>query len=165
MFAKLNMFIGLLLISAVTVASPEIHSWEERGAKVLFVQAPELPMVDISVVFNAGAARDGKMSGLAKLTNAMLDEGAAEMNADQIADSFAAVGAKYSGSSERDMAVLELRSLTEPAVFNNALATFATVVSKPTFPESSFNRLKQQLLRGLEAEKQSPDALAAREFY
>ena len=46
-------------------AAPEIETWETaNGAKVLFVAAPDLPMLDVRVVFDAGSARDGDRSGL-----------------------------------------------------------------------------------------------------
>ena len=43
-----------------------IETWQtDNGAKVFYVPAPELPIVDIRVVFNAGSARDGDKAGLA----------------------------------------------------------------------------------------------------
>jgi len=166
MFTKKWLLIISFLISFPVFATPEIEHWQTSNeSKVYFVNAPELPMIDIKVVFNAGAARDGDLPGIAKMTNAMLDEGTAGMDADQIATAFANVGANYSASSERDMAVLSLRSLTEQQALTQALNTFTEVLSSPSFPNQSFQRIQQQLLTGLQAEKQSPSALAARAFY
>jgi zinc protease len=166
MFTKKWLLIISFVISFPVFATPDIEHWQTSNeSNVYFVNAPELPMVDIKVVFNAGAARDGDLPGTAKMTNAMLDEGAAGMNADQIATSFANVGANYSASSERDMAVLSLRTLTEDIALTEAVAMFTKVLSSPSFPQQSFQRIQQQLLTGLQAEKQSPSALAARTFY
>ncbi|WP_438971067.1 M16 family metallopeptidase [Methylophaga sp.] len=166
MFTKFFAIVITLIISTPVFASPEIQHWKtDNGARVYFVNAPELPMVDINVVFNAGGARDGDLPGIAKMTSAMLDEGAADMNADQIATAFASVGAKYSASSQRDMAVVSLRSLTEQKAFSQALNMFSSVLHTPSFPEASFERIQQQLLTGIQAEKQSPSALATRAFY
>lgn len=166
MFTKKLLFIVALLINSSAFATPDIQHWQtDNGAKVYFVNAPELPMIDIKVVFNAGSARDGVLPGTARMTNAMLDEGAADLDADEIATKFASVGANYAASSERDMAVLSLRSLTEDKAFTQAMDVFATVLSSPTFPQQSFQRIQQQLLTGLQAEKQSPSALASRAFY
>ncbi len=166
MSIKKWIFVISLLFSSSLFASPDIEHWiTNNGARVYFVNAPELPMVDVNIVFNAGAARDGEYPGLAKLTNAMLDEGAADLDADAIADTFSSVGANYSASSERDMAVLSLRTLTEKKAFDTALNMFAEVIAKPSFPESSFLRIKQQLLTALQAEKQSPQSIATRTFF
>ena len=73
-------------VAAAVDAAPDIRNWTTgKGAKVLFVAAPELPMVDIRLVFRAGAARDGVQGGVASLTNALLDQGAGGLDADQIA--------------------------------------------------------------------------------
>lgn len=166
MFAKPFILIISFVVSAAAWANPDIQHWQtDNGAEVYYVPAPELPMVDISVVFNAGAARDADKPGRAKMTAAMLDEGAAGMNADQIATAFADVGAKFSASSERDMAVFSLRSLTEEMAFEQALTTYSQVLSQPDFLQAPFVRVQQNLLTGLQAENQSPKAIATRAFY
>lgn len=163
---KIVLFLSALFVASLVQASPQIQHWQtSNGARVYFVAAPELPMLDISVIFDAGAARDGDLSGIALLTNAMLNEGADDLDTDQIASAFADVGAKYGASSERDMALVSLRSLTAEPVLTKALTTFTKVLTSPTFPEDSFERLKKQVLIGLRAEKQSPSALANRAFY
>jgi zinc protease len=166
MFVRAFVCIVALSLSAASWASPDIQQWTtDNKTSVYYVHAPELPMVDISVVFNAGAARDADKPGLAKMTAAMLDEGAGSLDADAIATTFASVGAKYAASSERDMAVFSLRTLTENKAFNTALGMFNTVLSQPTFPADAFERTQQRLLTGLQAEKQSPQAIATRAFY
>lgn len=166
LFARAFVVVLTVVISASAWASPDIEHWTSANdAQVYYVHAPELPMVDIKVVFNAGAARDAGKPGLARITSAMLDEGAAGMDADQIATAFASVGANYGGSSQRDMAMFSLRSLTDDKAFNTALDTFAKVLSSPEFPEASFQRIQRNMLTGLQAEKQSPKAIASRDFF
>lgn len=161
----LGMLLALLFITSVQ-ASPQIEQWQtDNGVLVYFVAAPQLPMVDIQIVFDAGGAQDGELSGQALLTNAMLNEGAAGLNADQIAAVFDDVGARFGNSSQRDMAMLSLRSLTADPALKPALDLFHKVLSKPGFPQASFDRIQKQLLLGLQAEKQSPSALASRAFY
>ncbi len=166
MFVRAFVCIVALTLSATSWASPDIQQWTtDNNTRVFYVHAPELPMVDISVVFNAGAARDDEKHGVSNMTAAMLDEGAGSLDADAIATAFASVGAKYSASSERDMAVFSLRTLTEKNAFNTATEMFNTVLSKPTFPADAFQRTQQRFLIGLQAEKQSPQAIATRAFY
>ena len=62
-----HLFLILLVLiwSTAARALPEIQSWTtKKGAKVLFVEAHELPMVDIRLVFDAGSARDGEKAGV-----------------------------------------------------------------------------------------------------
>ncbi|MEK1910978.1 MAG: insulinase family protein, partial [Pseudomonas chlororaphis] len=54
--------------------SLDIKTWSTaEGAKVLFVEAHELPMFDMRLTFAAGSSQDGDAPGLAMLTNAMLN--------------------------------------------------------------------------------------------
>ncbi|OAD19209.1 peptidase M16 domain-containing protein, partial [Candidatus Thiomargarita nelsonii] len=87
----------LLLLSSSTFAIPTIQHWQtDNGARVYFVPAPDLPMVDIEIVFDAGSARDGDKPGLAMLSNGLLTEGAGGYSADQIAEHFENLGAEIS---------------------------------------------------------------------
>jgi len=166
MITKFFTLIVSLFIAASVQAGPKIEHWQtSNGASVYFVAAPELAMVDIEVVFDAGSARDGELSGTALLTNAILNEGAAGLNTNQIAAEFENVGAQFSNSSERDMAILSIRSLTADFALKPALATFHNVLTQPDFPSTSFERLQKQMLISLQAEKQSPAAIASRAFY
>ncbi len=143
-----------------------IRSWHtSKGSKVVFVQASELPMLDVHVVFDAGSARDGDLPGLASFTNHMLDKGAGEWTTDQIAERFDSIGASIGSSSERDMAVLSLRCLTEEAIQNKALATLQAILQQPRFPAQDIERERKQLLIGLQNQQQSPAEIVEKLFY
>lgn len=90
-----------------------IQQWEtENGANVYFVPVHSLPMVDIAVVFDAGSARNGKKGGLAYITNTLLTAGTSNSTADEIATKFDSLGAQLQTLSQRDMAMISLRSLS-----------------------------------------------------
>lgn len=155
----------VLMLSLPVQASVEIQHWQTaNGARVYFVPAPELPMVDVRVIFDAAGARD-KLPGVALMTNGLMAEGAAGMDADEIADAFAAVGANFSTSSHRDMSVVNLRSLTQADLLDPALATAAKVIQRPDFPDEALERERKRLLIALQGEKQSPGAIASDTFF
>lgn len=143
-------------------AGPKIENWTlPNGARVYFVQARELPMVQVRALFDAGSARDPKdKGGLATLTNLMLREGATGLTADDIASRFEGLGAEFGPGSERDMATLGLRSLTDRSLLDPALDLFTKILASPTFPEDSLERERQRLLVGLAHEAQSPGSVA-----
>lgn len=152
--------------SMVVNALPDIQSWTtDRGAKVLFVEAHELPMVDIRVVFDAGSARDGAQGGIARLTNALLDQGAAGLDADEIAQGFEQYGSNLGGGSERDMAWVSLRSLTDDKLLKPSLDLFGKVLTRPDFPRADFKRERERTLIGLEYQKQKPKKILEKAFY
>ena len=117
-------------------AAPVIQHWQTaNGARVYFVPAPELPMVDVSVIFDAGGVRDEKAKGgLSQLTSGLLDDGAGNLNADQIAEHFEGLGAQFSTHADSEMATVSLRSLSKPDILKSALDVMALVLRQPTFP-------------------------------
>ncbi len=161
-------FIVVLFFGLVNgvLATPNIQTWTtSNGARVLFVEAHELPMLDVRVVFDAGAARDAVTPGVALMTNAMLPEGAGNLNANELASRFEGVGASFGNSSHRDMSVFSFRSLIDKAWLDQAIDTFSMILQKPTFPKNAFDREIKRLLVALEQKKQSPDAISSENMY
>lgn len=166
--ARLRLLVGVLfcLVAVGSLAGPKIESWQTSGgAKVLYVHAPDLPMVDVRVVFDAGSARDGKLPGLARFTSAMLTEGAGQWDADALAERLEARGIEMGASSLRDMAWVSLRSLTEPEVLDIALESAQAVLAAPRFDSEAIERVRQQMQIGLRRSLQSPSSVAKRRFY
>jgi zinc protease len=156
----------LLLASGLAVAVPEIQHWRTaNGVPVYFIPARELPMVDAQILFSAGSVRDDGKPGLAKLTNALLEEGAGDWSADDIADRLDRVGARFSASSRRDSAVLSLRSLADPRYLQPAVETVARLLKEPTFAPDAVERVRQQMLTVLQERAQSPGAIAQDAFF
>jgi zinc protease len=143
-----------------------IQNWTTaEGARVLFVEARELPMFDLRLTFAAGSSQDGGVPGLATLTNAMLNEGVPGKDVTAIAEGFEGLGADFSNGAYRDMAIAGLRSLSAREQREPALELFDQVIGQPTFPADSLARIKNQLLAGLEYEKQNPGKLAGKELF
>jgi zinc protease len=157
---------ALLLASSLAAAVPAIQNWRTaNGVPVYFIPARELPMVDAQVLFSAGSARDGEKPGLAKFTNALLEEGAGDWSADVIADRLDQVGARFSASSRRDSATVSLRSLSEPRYLQPTVETVARLLKEPTFAPDAVERVRQQMLTGLQERAQSPGAIAQDAFF
>uniref|UniRef100_UPI0031409C3D M16 family metallopeptidase n=1 Tax=Pseudomonas sp. CFBP 13602 TaxID=2774039 RepID=UPI0031409C3D len=162
---------GLQSVSELGNTAPshrrlDIQSWKTaEGAKVLFVEAHELPMFDLRLTFAAGSSQDQNHPGIAVLTNAMLNEGVAGKDVSAIAQGFEGLGADFSNGAYRDMAVASLRSLSDTDKRTPALKLFAEVVGKPTFPADALVRIKNQLLASFEFQKQNPAKLASNELF
>lgn len=157
---------GLLLLAGAAQATPQIQTWKtQNGARVLFVAAPELPMVDVRVVFDAGSARDGDRLGLASLTTAMLTQGARDWDADTIALRMENVGAQITSSTDRDLSTVSVRSLTQPKALDTAVETLAGVLATPTFEPDDLERLRQNTLIAIRQDEESPRTVAQKALY
>ena len=155
----------LVLVSTAS-ATPKIEQWHtENGVKTLFVAAPELPMLDIALTFDAGSGRDADLAGLSQLTHSLLNSGSGKLDADAIAEKFEDVGAQFSASVNLDRSSVSLRSLSDAKLFNQALSTFITILTQPSFPNKDFQRLKKQALIAIKDEEQRPGDIASKAFY
>jgi zinc protease len=147
-------------------AAPSIQHWQTAaGLRVYFVPAPEIPIIDLRLVLDAGSARDGTLSGLATLTKELLNEGSGDWDVDTIAQRFEEVGAKYSAVTHRDMTWFALRSLSDAELFSQALETYTGVVTAPTFPERGFERNKKSMQVHLQSQAQRPGQIGEKAFY
>ena len=161
------LLLALLSLLGLTVqAAPQIETWEtSKGTPVLFVAAPDLPMVDARLVFRAGSARDGDRPGLASLTAELLNQGAGDWDADAIAERLEAIGAELSIEAQRDMAALSLRTLSRQPALDQALETLATIVAQPLFTEGDLERVRANVLTSLNRDEQDPGTLGQKAVY
>ncbi len=170
---RLNTFVSAgilmalsLLFSTNALAKLDIQTWHtSSGSKVMYVYAPELPMVDIEVQFDAGSARDGKLWGVSSLTSGLIGTATNKLTEDQISEKFNTIGVSFGSSSGRDSASISMRSLTRPVILKSALKTFTDVVSHSRFKKSILEREKARLRLGLEQAETKPAALASKAMW
>lgn len=160
-------FVLLLSLPLSAQAALAIQHWQTpQGARVVFVESRELPMLDISVDFPAGSARDpaGK-AGLAHLTHGLLDQGAGGLSDTAIAHRLADVGAVLSGNFDRDRAGVTLRTLSSASEKAAALEMLARVLQRPDFPQAVIKREKQRLIAAIREAEADPGTVAGKAFY
>ncbi|QCU90915.1 M16 family metallopeptidase [Thiomicrorhabdus sediminis] len=147
----------LSVFTAPVMANIEIQTWHTKnGAKVMFVQAQELPMLDIEVSFDAGSARDGDFAGLASMTSTLVGMQTSDLNEQQLSEQITNLGAQLSSDVSRDKASLQLRTLTRGQIMPKALQLFSQVLHDSTFSESIFSRELERLKIGLQRQKSQP---------
>lgn len=164
--ARFLLLLAGLLLSLTALAGPKIEQWTTaNGARVLFVRAPDLPILDLRLVFDAGSARDGALPGLASLTNGLLSDGAGPWDADRIAERLESVGAELEVDSARDMAWVAVRTLTEAKPLETTLETLAAVLARPTFESDDLERNRKAMLTAVRLGEQNPGTVAGKAFY
>ena len=150
-----------MLLSFSAMATVEIQSWQTTsGAKVMYVQANQLPMLDIEVAFDAGSARDGENWGVAAMTSSLLGTTTSKLNEDQVSETFNSIGAQIGSGVTRDSASISIRTLTRPEIMQTALNTFETLISDTQFTKSIFDREMQRLKIGLKQKTVKPQVIS-----
>ena len=134
-----------------------------NGLPVWIVEKHAVPVAQVTLVVRAGSGADPESRyGLASLTAAMLDEGAAGKSALELADAVDFLGADLSTSSSYDASFVSLH--VPVARLAPALALMGDVALKPTFAGADLNRLREERLTGLRQAHDSPPAIAAAAF-
>ncbi len=175
---KRILFVFAMALTCLAPAHAALHiqSWTlANGAKVLFVENHSIPVLDISVEFDAGARRDpqGK-SGLAALTNAMLARGVHEattpmaepaMTEAQISDAFADIAAQRGGGAGTDRAGATLRTLSSSTERDAAVSLLARILAQPGFPENFLERDKARMIASIKEDETKPESIASKAFW
>ncbi|MEO7726603.1 MAG: pitrilysin family protein [Burkholderiales bacterium] len=143
-----------------------IEHWQTRqGARVYFVQARNLPMVDVSVDFPAGSAYDPReKSGVSALTQNLLKLGAGGLSEDDIARRMADSGAQLGGRADSDRAGASLRTLSSPEELKQSLDVFASILQRPEFPVTVLEREKRRIIDAIKEADTKPETLLSRNF-
>jgi zinc protease len=131
------------------VALPPIVTRElPNGLKLLIVEHHELPLADFVLLVGSGSTTDpASKTGVANLTATMLREGTTTRKSLDIADQIAYLGISLSPSSSWESSTLSLH--TPIAQLDSALALFADVALRPSFPADEFERLRKNRLTDL----------------
>lgn len=163
----LKLFVVSLIVPTAFADKPfATLQWETKnGAHVVFYQAMEVPMLDISIAFAAGSAYDGDAFGLSSLTTRLLNQGNAGLDANSVAEKLEETGAQFEAANNRDMVVLNLKTLTKTDALKQAFQIFTSILTHPDFLEAEFIQEKEQQLMSILQSQESPDEIANQAFY
>ena len=154
----------LCCVASFAFATPNIQHWQSAsGAKVLFVEDHDIPMLDVAVSVPAGSRYDIK-SGVASMTHDLLDLGAEGLSEDAISSGMADIGAQLGGGLDPDMASVSLRTLSHAAERDGALSIMARVLQHPAFLDAILAREKTRVIAALKEAETKPEFIASRAF-
>jgi zinc protease len=143
---------------------PAIQRFElSNGVKVVLMEKHSVPLVQINLLIRGGSIHDPKgKEGLSSLTMDMLDEGAGNLDALQLADEIEFLGSEirtYSGLFSSGVNCFAPLSKLEPS-----LALMADIALKPKFDAKEFERIQKLRLNGLLQNYDQPTVIASRAF-
>lgn len=125
----------------------------DNGIKLIVVENHKLPRVTMSLVLNIDPIVEGDKAGYTSLAGDMLSEGTATVAKDDLNNLVDMMGARFSTGSS-SLFISGLSKYTEELV-----KIAADVAMHPAFPETEFNKLKDQMLTGLKTNKDDPGAI------
>jgi zinc protease len=143
-----------------------------QGARLLFLQATEIPIVDLAIEIDAGTRWDpiGK-EGLASITATMAFRGlraqAGRPAVDEtgLGEVWADLALDRSASAGQDRTSLRFRFLSDPKVRSTATAWVGRVLADPAFEEDTLKRELGRTTAGLRDALSRPQTLATRALW
>jgi zinc protease len=134
-----------------------------NGLKVVLAERHEAPVVQLSLLVDAGRAADSLAKpGTSNLALAMISEGTRSRDALQIAARAEALGAQIGAGSSLDTSYISLNAIT--GRLGESLDLFTDVLLNPTFPPKELERLRAQSLAAIQQQKSQPRGVASRIF-
>lgn len=143
-------------IAIQQVTSPGgIHAWlvEEHG----------IPFTALEIRFRGGTSLDapGKR-GATSLMTALIEEGAAELNAQQFAEARDALAAEFRFNASMDSVAVSARMLSENRA--QAAELLRLALQKPRFDPDAIERVRGQVLSNIRSDARDPSAIANEVF-
>jgi predicted Zn-dependent peptidase len=137
------------------------HATLSNGVPVLFAHRAGVPVVRVSIVFDAGNASDPKAAlGTQAFMLGMLDEGTDRYNSIEIAEAKENLGATISAAPSMDRSSVYLSALT--ANLPQSLDLMSDIVRHPAFAPAEVDRVRNQQLASIAEEAKQPVGMALR---
>ncbi|MGC1809468.1 MAG: pitrilysin family protein, partial [Candidatus Binataceae bacterium] len=164
-------FAGAMLaaVFAIVAIAPRAYALEikrmtlSNGAVLLVSEEHELPMVTVSIAFDAGARRDpdGK-AGLAALTAQCLGQGTRSLSAADFNQKVDFMGSSVEVGADRDYAVAGFTSLKKYQ--DDTMALMAGILTEPGLRDADIERKRAETIADIHAQEEEPGYTASVKF-
>jgi len=147
-------------------ANPQITVptlWREKldnGIEIIATKNSETPTVSLLLSLDGGILLDSvDKAGLASLTASLMNEGTTVHSKEELSNELAKLGSSVSIGAGGRNTYIKVNSLVKN--LDATLALMDEMMFKPAFAEADFNRVKNQLIQGLQQGKKDARTLAS----
>ncbi len=159
---------AMAIVAAAVFANPFVSAAQAMkiqdlvtpgGIKAWLVEEHSVPLMALRFSFKGGNTQDpaGK-EGVAHFLTGMMDEGAGDLDAQAFQGRMEELAMRMSFEDGRDQIYGSFETLTENRV--EAQKLFKLALNKPRFDADAHERVRAQLLSGLQAAARNPDSVA-----
>ncbi|MGB1089343.1 MAG: M16 family metallopeptidase [Schleiferiaceae bacterium] len=138
--------------------TPEIGSYEsfelKNGLKVFVVEDHKLPRITMSLILDRDPIVEGAKAGYVSIAGDLIGAGTANRTKSALDEEVDFMGANF-GTSSNSIRVGGLSKYTDQLI-----DILSDVLLNPSFPEEEFDKLKSQMISGLKANADDPDAIS-----
>jgi len=150
-----------------------ILQWQTpQGARVLFLPAAGIPMVDVAVDIDAGSRWDPpQQSGLASMVQSLSARGLRAQGAlpalSELAvnEAFSELAIQRGGAVTQDRTTLNFRFLSDAEVRDAAAVLASRLLAHPAFDAEIFERERKRVLASIRESLTQPQSIATRALW
>ena len=137
---------------------PEIGSYEsfelKNGLKVFVVEDHKLPRINISLILDRDPILEGAKAGYVSIAGDLIGAGTVNRTKSDLDEEVDFMGANF-GTGSNSIRVGGLSKYTDQLI-----DILSDVLLHPSFPEEEFDKLKSQMISGLKANADDPNAIS-----
>ncbi len=132
-----------------------------NGLKIIGSKNSETPTVSLLLSLEGGPLLDPiNKAGLASLTASLMEQGTTNYSKEELSDALAKLGSNISVGASGRNTYIQVTSLTKN--LDATINLMLDVMFNPAFNKTDFDRVKNQLLQGLQQSLKDPNSIAAR---
>lgn len=133
------------------------------GIEAWLVQDNTIPFLALEMWFSGGASLDTEETlGAVNMMMGLLEEGTGDLDAQDFAAAQEGLAATFGFDTYRDEVSVSAQVLTQNR--EEALALLRAAIVAPSFDEVAVNRVRQQVLAGIESDLTDPQSIAGAAF-
>jgi zinc protease len=168
------LFVGFALpVTHAEAKELGILQWQtQQGARVLFLPAPAIPMVDVAVDIDAGSRWDPpQQSGLAAMVQSLSARGLRAqgtlpaLSELAVNEAFSELAIQRSGAVTQDRTTINFRFLSDAEVRDAAAALASRLLAHPEFDADIFDRERKRVLASIRESLTQPQSIATRALW
>lgn len=134
-----------------------------NGLEIIATHSKETPTISLLLSLEGGPLLDPiEKAGLASLTAALMEEGTTNYLKEGLSNELAKLGSNISVGASGRNTYIQVTSLTKH--IDATLLLMFDIMFNPAFKQQDFDRVKNQLLQGLEQSNKDAGSLSARAF-
>jgi zinc protease len=155
---------AICIASAPARAVPIERVISPGGIEAWLVRQETVPLTSLEFAFTGGSSQDPEdKAGVANMVSSLLDEGAGELDSRTFHERLEDKAIELSFRAGRDYFSGSLRMLNEHR--NDAVELMRLALTTPRFEAKDVERIRGQILSGLQRDTTNPNAIASRRWW
>jgi len=168
-YQNITLLFGVLFVIKANAVLPIQKIDLPSGAKLFYVEAKTIPMVNIGIDFPGGSAYDPlNKVGVADLTADLMNKGSKikgkQKDEAYISDSLSDLGSMVSFNASNETSSVRIKTLSKPEILNAVVSQTSDMLAYPIFNQKILEREKALEISGVLESLTKPENIVGKQF-